>query len=285
MMSEPDFISEARIAILGLGLMGGSLALALRGHCQTLLACDPDLEALSLARQRGVVDEVSPDPAEILPRADVVILAAPLNTIFKLIDDLPTWHPGSAIVIDLGSTKSRVVEALKSLPPRFDPLGGHPMCGKEVAGLANAEASIFQDAAFAFTPLERTSSRARAFADGLAMVIGSRPVWLDPATHDRWTAATSHLPYLLAAALSLATPAEAAPLVGPGFRSTSRVAATPAGTMLDVLLTNRENILKSLVGFRQQLEDLEGKLARDETAVLKHALDQGALRQRELVKA
>jgi prephenate dehydrogenase len=284
MMSEPDFISEARIAILGLGLMGGSLALALRGRCQALSACDPDLGTVSLARQRGVVDEVSPDPAEVLSRADAVILAAPLNAIFRLIDDLPSWHPGSAIVLDLGSTKSRVVEALRSLPPRFDPLGGHPMCGKEVAGLANAEASIFQGATFAFTPLERTSTQARAFAEGLARVIGSRPVWLDPATHDRWAAATSHLPYLLAAALSLATPAEAAALVGPGFRSTSRVAATPAATMLDVLLTNRENILESLAGFRRHLEDLEGKLAAGETAALKQALDRSAMRQRELVK-
>jgi prephenate dehydrogenase len=285
MMSEPDFISEARIAILGLGLMGGSLALALRGRCRTLLASDPDLETLSLARRRGIVDRISPDPAEILPQADVVILAAPLNAIFRLIDDLPSWLPGRAIVLDLGSTKSRVVEALGSLPPRFDPLGGHPMCGKEVAGLANAEASIFQGATFAFTPLERTSSQTRVFANGLARAIGSRPLWLDPATHDRWAAATSHLPYLLAAALSLATPAEAAALVGPGFRSTSRVAATPAAIMLDVLLTNRENILESLARFRRQMEDLEVRLARDETAALKQALDRGALRQRELVKA
>lgn len=284
-MSEPDFISGARIAILGLGLMGGSLALALRGRCRALLASDPDLETLSLARQQGVVDRVSSDPAEILPQADVVILAAPLNAIFKLVADLSSWHPGSAIVLDLGSTKTQVVEALKSLPPRFDPLGGHPMCGKEVAGLANAEASIFQGATFAFTPLERTSPRARAFADGLARAIGSRPLWLDPDTHDRWAAATSHLPYLLAAALTLATPAEAAALVGPGFRSTSRVAATPAATMLDVLVTNRENILESLARFRRQLDNLEGKLSADETAALKQALDQGALRQRELVKA
>lgn len=284
-MSEPDFIAEARIAIVGLGLMGGSLALALRGRCRALLACDPDPETLSLARQRGVVDRVSPDPADILPQTDAVILAAPLSAIFSLIDDLPSWHPGPAIVLDLGSTKAQVVEALKSLPPRFDPLGGHPMCGKEVAGLANAEASIFQGATFAFTPLERTSSRARSFAEGLAAVIGCHSLWLDPATHDCWAAATSHLPYLLAAALTLATPTEAAPLVGPGFRSTSRVAATPAATMLDVLFTNRENILESLAQFRRQLENLEGKLAADETAALKQALDRGALRQRELVKA
>lgn len=284
-MSEPDFISNARIAILGLGLMGGSLALALRGRCPALWASDPDRETLSLARQRGIVDRVSPNPAEILPRADVVILAAPLNAILGLIDDLPALHPGSAIVLDLGSTKTQVVEALESLPSRFDPLGGHPMCGKEVAGLANAEASIFRGATFAFTPLKRSSPGARAFASQLARAIGSRPLWLDAATHDRWAAATSHLPYLLAAALALATPGEAAALVGPGFRSTSRVAATPAATMLDVLLTNRENILESLARFRRQLDDLEGRLSAHETVALKQALDRGALQQRELVEA
>jgi prephenate dehydrogenase len=284
-MNEPDFISEARIAILGLGLMGGSLTLALRGRCRAIWASDPDRETISQARQRGIVEQVSTDPAEILPQADVVILAAPLDAIFSLIGKLPDWHPGSAIVLDLGSTKTQVVEALESLPLRFDPLGGHPMCGKEVSGLANAEASIFRGATFAFTPLERTSPRARAFASGLARTIGSRPLWLDAATHDRWAAATSHLPYLLASALALSTPVEAAALIGPGFRSTSRVAATPAATMLDVLLTNRENILESLARFRRQLDDLESRLSADETTALKQALDRGALRQRELVEA
>ena len=90
-----------------------------------------------------------------MPAADVVILATPLNAILKFIAELPSYHPGSAIILDLGSTKAQVVQALESLPSRFDPLRGHPMCGKETAGLENADGAIYQDAAFAFVAVER----------------------------------------------------------------------------------------------------------------------------------
>ena len=281
-MSEPDFLSSSRIAIVGLGLMGGSLALALRGRCQTLLACDLDPETLSLARRMDLVDQISSDPVEILPAADVVILATPLSAILKIISELPSLHPGSTMVLDLGSTKAQVVQALESLPSRFDPLGGHPMCGKETTGLENAEAAIYQGATFVFSALERTSSKAREFAEQLAQTIGAQALWMDPDTHDQWSAATSHLPYLIAAALSTATPSQFSPLVGTGFRSTTRVAATPASIMLDVLSTNRAYILESLNRFRKELDSLEGKLSGAEFHSLNIALNESAEHQRAL---
>ena len=249
-MKEPDFLSSSRIAIAGLGLMGGSLALALRDRCRSLLAYDPDQDAIAHALQNNIVDQASTNPVEILPLADVVVLAAPLKAILDLIQELPSFHPGSPIVFDLGSTKVEVIQAMDGLPSRFDPFGGHPMCGKETGGLRYADPSIFQGAAFAFTALQRTSSRARSFAEHLAAAIGSQPLWIDPETHDQWTAATSHLPYLIASALSSSTPLETAPLIGTGFRSTTRIAAAPASTMLDVLDTNRSNVLESLHRFR-----------------------------------
>lgn len=282
-MSEPDFLTSSRIAIVGLGLMGGSLAFTLRGRCQALLACDPDPEILSLARQLDLVDDISPDLADVLPSADVVILATPLNVILEIIQELPNLHPGSAIVLDLGSTKTQVVKALQNLPSKFDPIGGHPMCGKEKIGLANADPSIFQGATFAFTSLQRTSSKARAFAEQLANAIGSQVLWIEPDTHDLWSAATSHAPYLVAAALSSATPDQSKPLVGPGFRSTTRVAATPTSIMLDVLSTNRVNILESLKKFRKELDSLEEKLSHGEFEALNTALMESAEHQRTLV--
>ncbi|MES0360762.1 MAG: prephenate dehydrogenase/arogenate dehydrogenase family protein [Anaerolineales bacterium] len=282
-MSEPDFLSTSRIAIAGLGIMGGSLALALRDSCRSLLAYDPDPDTISLALHNKIVDHASSIPAEIFPQADVIILAAPLNAILDLIQDLPNLHPGSPIVFDIGSSKVEVVRALDGLPARFDPFGGHPMCGKEIAGLENADPSIFQGAVFALTALPRTSRKARMFANQLALALGSQALWLDPQTHDRWTAATSHLPYLVAAALSSSTPPDSAPLVGPGFRSTTRVAATPASTMLDVLVTNREYILESLNEFRQALDIMEGYLSKGDYQSLKTDLDLSAAHQRELL--
>jgi prephenate dehydrogenase len=281
-MSEPDFLSKAQVAILGLGLMGGSLALALHGRCRALVACDPDENTVSLAQKRQIVDRISPDPASILPESDVIVLAAPIHEILALIEKIPTWHPGGAIVLDLGSTKNRITQALEKMPARFDPIGGHPMCGKETGGLTQAQGDLFEGTTFAFTPLPRTSQRARALAEDLARATGSRTLWLDAATHDRWTAATSHLPYLVASALTLATPPEAAALTGPGFRSTTRVAATPSSIMLDVLATNRENLFKSLGRFREQLNRLEEQLKQEKSTELKASLDSGARLQRAL---
>lgn len=277
-MSSADLL-HTRVAILGLGLMGGSLAMALRGRCQTLFGADPDPTTVRMASQRRIVDRATQDPAEILPQSDLVVLAAPVSAILDLILQLPDLHPGQAVVLDLGSTKAEITRALATLPERFDPLGGHPMCGKDKLSLTNADPDLFRGAVFTFTPLPRTTLRGRALAEQLARIIGAHPMWLDPQTHDRWTAATSHVPYLVAAALAGATPAEAAPLVGPGFRSTTRLAATPTSVTLGMLATNRAEILAFLGHFRQWLDALEGALNSQDWVVLKEFLDEAARRQ------
>ena len=280
--AKPPFFACDRLAILGLGLMGGSLAMALRGQCAGLLGIDPDPAAVQLALARGVVDQAATDPAGLLAEADVIILAAPVNTILELLAALPELHPGPAVVLDLGSTKARIVEAMEKLPERFDPIGGHPMCGKERSGLANADPQLFRGTPFAFTPLARTRPRARKFAAALAGALGAAPLWLDPATHDRWVAATSHLPFLVSNALAACTPLEAATLVGSGFRSATRLAPTPANMMLDILMTNRENVLAALGSFRQQLDQLDALLTDCDSPTLGKLLEAGARQQQSL---
>jgi prephenate dehydrogenase len=275
-MSEPDFLADARIAIVGLGLMGGSLALALRDRCHALLGCDLDPATLRSAHQQNLFDKLSPHLAEILPGTDVVILATPVKAILDTIPQLPGLHPGSPIVLDLGSTKVKIAEALNKLPSRFDPLGGHPMCGKETSGFDSADPDLFRGAVFAFTSLERTSSKAKYFAQQITAVLGSKLLWIDPENHDRWTSATSHLPYLVASALAVSTPEIAKPLVGPGFRSTTRIAATPAGIMLDVLESNQENILQDLDRFMLQMNQFKTLLMAGEYPDLESALEEGA---------
>jgi prephenate dehydrogenase len=273
---------DLHVAIVGLGLMGGSLALALRGRVARLYGIDSDQETRTLALERDVVDEVDSSGDTILPKAELIILATPICAILEMIEQLPALHPGSPVVVDIGSTKGEVVEALGKLPERFDPLGGHPMCGKERLSLANADPAIFQGAAFAFTPLQRTSPRARVIAEQLATEVGSRPLWLDPITHDRWTAATSHLPYLIASALSLATPTEAAPLVGPGFRSTTRVAAQKPAMFLDIVKTNRVNLINGISQFRNELDAIQSCLEGGDFDELEVILSHSSAQQREL---
>jgi len=282
-MDDPGFLSSARVAILGLGLMGGSLALALKGKCASLVGADPQPSARRLAMEGEVVERVSANPAEILPEADVVILAAPVQAIIDLIGKLPALHPGRAVVLDLGSTKRQIMDAMGELPERFDPIGGHPMCGKEKSSLAHAEATLFQGAPFAFSPLERTSSQGRALADELAGAVGAVPLWLDAETHDRWTAATSHLPYLLASALAICTPLEARPMVGPGFRGTARLSGSSTVMMLDILATNRQNILASLEKYGEQLDILKDLLGREDFSALQVLLAKGAGRYEDFI--
>ncbi len=278
---EPGFFA-ARVAILGLGLMGGSLALALRGRCIHLTGIDPDPYTLSLAETLHLADDLAASPGKLLAQAEVVILATPVHTILDLLVQLPGLHPGPAVVLDLGSTKSEIVRAMAALPERFDPLGGHPMCGKEQSSLAQAEAGLFRNAPFAFVPLERTSPRARLLAERLAHLLGARSLWLDAERHDRWVAATSHVPYLVANALAGATPPECAPLAGSGFRSTARLAVSPEHVMMDILTTNSDNVLSACRRMRSRLEQIEQQLAAGDLTALRQTLAEGAANQRKI---
>ena len=275
-MEDPYFFTNTKIAIVGLGLMGGSLAMGLRDRCQTLLAVDPDPATRARSLENTVVDQISADPAEILPQADLIVLAAPVGVILEFIPRLPKLVPQPVVILDIGSTKVQICQALDDLPPRFETIGGHPMCGKAVNGLAHAEAGLFRDAPFAFTPLFRTTERARETADQLAYALHARPLWIGPNTHDSWVAATSHLPHFLATALVLSTEAEASHLVGPGFRSTSRLAGSPSSVTLPIMETNRSHILEAIERFRIHLDELENCLTEGDYLALKNYLDTGA---------
>jgi prephenate dehydrogenase len=274
-MEEPDFkLAKSKIAIVGLGLMGGSLALALRGRCAALYGIGPRRATLDLALSQQIVDDADTDPANILPKVDLVILASPIPAILAFLEQLPAYTPNPCIVIDMGSTKKAIVEAMSRLPERFDPIGGHPICGKEKLSLANAERTLYYAAPFLLTPLERTSARALSAAHQIIDVIGAKAKTLDAVEHDRILAATSHLPFLVSSALALATPEDVVPFVGPGFKSTSRLAGTPSSMMMGVMQTNRENILKSLREMQTQLAQIESVLSSEDFAKLESILDE-----------
>jgi len=279
MDTDIPFFARMNIAILGLGLMGGSLAMALHGQCKSLSGMDSNPQTLALAKELKLADILSSDTREVVAQSDAVILATPISSIISLINNLPDFHPGSPIVMDIGSTKTQIMKFMANLPPRFDPIGGHPMCGKENLSLRNADPALFKDAPFALVRLDRTSKKALAFASNLCSIIGSKPLWITAELQDKWTAATSHLPYLIASALVQATPEESAPLVGPGFRSTTRLAATPPSIMVDILMTNRENILDSIGRFKKCISDLEDLLRNEEYKALSEVLEMSRKRK------
>lgn len=283
-MDKPGFtLQDANIAMIGLGLMGGSMALSLKERCRRLSALDLHLPTLELACRQEIVHLAESDPAKALADPDLVILACPVPAILDWLERLPEYIQHPCIVLDLGSSKRTIVAALETLPENFDPIGGHPICGRERLSLANAEHFLYRDAPFVLTSLSRTSERARSAALQVVGALGAEPVWLDADDHDRILGATSHLPYLLSSALADSTESDAAPLVGPGFRSSARLAGTPSSMMLGVLLSNADNVLVSIKNFRQSLDEIESALLDDNRDALKTALDNARSKYQSLV--
>ena len=253
-------LKDSTIGIYGLGLMGGSLALSLKGHCSRIIGFDSDPSTLELALAKNIVDQAEASSIQTFPRLDVLILATPVPVILNFIQQIPSLIPNPCIIMDLGSTKRDIVESMTSLPKCFDLIGGHPICGKEKLGLENADGNLYQGAPFIITPLERTTQRAKSAVTQIVSVIGANVIEMSAADHDRILASTSHLPYLVSSALAHATPQEFASLAGPGFRSTSRLAGTPSHMMIGILKSNRDNVLKAIKDFCHSLTEIEAVL-------------------------
>jgi prephenate dehydrogenase len=234
--------------------MGGSLAMALleRSLCQEVVGVARRAETVREAIEWGVAHRATTDLAEGVAGADIIVLSTPVRTILRQIHQLAVTPLDPCLLLDLGSTKSDIVTAMKELPPHVMPVGAHPMCGKERAGLAAAESTLFERAPWVLVPLPRTTAPALDLARELATAVGARPLVMDAERHDRLVAAISHLPYSLAVALMLTVTEIGAEdelvwdLASSGFRDTSRLAASDVRMMLDILLTNRTAICDSL---------------------------------------
>jgi len=281
-------LADSLVAIVGLGLMGGSLAGALQGHCRELVGVARRPEALEMALARGWIDRGATRLADGVRQADVVILALPVRAILSTLDEIGALLPAGCLLMDLGSTKARIVARMEQLPAHVQALGGHPMCGKELAGIQAADPAIYRGSTFILTPLPRTSEPALALGRALVEASGAHPLVLDPARQDFLVATLSHLPYLLACALvgtadALTSPDPAAwKIVAGGFRDTSRVAGSDVTMMLDILLTNREAVLKALDTCQGQLAHVAHLLETGDEERLRTALTTMRVKRKEM---
>ena len=250
--------------MLGTGLIGGSIGLGLR-RADTSLAIagyDLDPESSRAALELGALTHVSPDPAQAIEGADLVVMAIPLGQFQPLLDLIRDHLPDHATVTDVASAKAAVVTAGEAaIGPRF--VGGHPMAGSEREGIEAADPDLFRDASWILTPTETTSSEAYGSAAALATSLGARVVAVEPEEHDRLVARLSHVPQIVASALvAMVTGAgdrEAfLGLAGGGFRDVTRIAASDPGMWISILRTNREAVLSSL----SSLEGVLGRAAR-----------------------
>ena len=282
-------LEEANIVVIGLGLMGGSIAGALRGKCGRGIGVARRGETVEQALAHGLIDEGTIDMREAVRDADIVIIATPVRTIVRIVHEIgPSLSPGS-LLLDLGSTKVDIVSAMEGLPAHVQPLGAHPMCGKELSGISAADPGLYWGKTFILVPLSRTSPQAVDAGRDLARAVGAVPLVItDTRRHDFLVGTLSHLPYLLAGALVRTADATTSQdpaaweIVASGFRDTSRVAASEVDMMTDIVLTNGREILKALQEYASQLHELERLIDDRDAQGLKKALSYAREKRMEM---
>ena len=271
-------LADAAVCVVGAGLMGGSAALGLRGKVASIGLVEARQDVCEQATDRGFADWAGSD-LTMAARADFVILATPVRTLVRQVSELGYILKPGAIIIDLGSVKGPVVEAMNALPERIAAVGGHPMCGKEVSGFAHAEADLFHGARFVLCRSARTTARAWSAARQLVEALGAQMVEIDPSRHDTVVAAISHLPYVVASALALTAGDEARlddaawRLASTGFKDTSRLAGSDVTMMADILLENKAAVLDAIQAAEGHLATLRELIETGDVARLRFTLE------------
>jgi prephenate dehydrogenase len=268
-----------RLAILGVGLLGGSVARAARaqGLAREIVGVGRDRQRLAPAVEDGVLDRAVTDVAEGVRGADLVVLAATVLANESLLAQVWRHAEDGALITDVGSTKRGIVHAAERLaatrPLAF--VGSHPMAGSEKSGYAIARADLFHGALVVVTPTEATDPRAVKAVTEFWEAIGARVATLDPESHDRAVAAISHVPHVVAWALMDAVARfepTALEVAARGFKDTTRIAASDPAMWRDILVANADAVLATLGGFRRALDELEGLVAARDAAGLEAAL-------------
>ncbi|HLI68419.1 MAG TPA: prephenate dehydrogenase/arogenate dehydrogenase family protein [Ktedonobacteraceae bacterium] len=243
-----------KIAIVGLGLIGGSLGLALhQAHAaQQITGYDLGRGVSDRARRIGAIDQVYTTLEDAVRGAELIILATPVGAMRALLQSMATMASSGAVITDVASTKNQVINwAEEFLPGNLYFVGGHPMAGKEVSGVESADPTLFQNRIYCLTPTKKTSPAALNKVAQMIEMLGARVRFLEPAEHDGQVAQVSHLPFVAAAAL-MNTVAEssswgdAALLASSGFRDTTRLAAGNPEMYRDICLTNSEALVRAL---------------------------------------
>jgi len=271
----------ARLTVAGVGLIGGSFAVAARAAkiAGEVVGFGRSAQSLETARARGLVDRVTRDAREAAA-ADVILLAAPLAACAGIAAALAPHARSGTVLTDVGSVKAAPLAQLEAAWARVGPVvGAHPIAGAETAGPAAARADLFRGRVCILTPTPTTDAGALAFVRGLWEAVGARVEEMPATVHDELLARVSHLPHLVAWALvGAAGRARAAgrdPLdyAGSGFRDTTRIAASPATLWAEILLANRTPLARGLSELRAELAELERLVAAGDAGALAQALE------------
>jgi prephenate dehydrogenase len=254
------------LAVIGVGLMGGSLGLAARrAGAREVLGVSRSPATLDLAIERGAITAACPSIAEAAAAADVVVVATPVRLVVEHVKAALRAAGPDTIVSDVGSTKSPLMRALTPVEQRRC-IGGHPLCGSETAGVSNARASLYEGATYFLTPGAHADPEAYGRLCAVVGELGARPVAIDPDEHDRLMAVMSHLPHVLANVLMTQAgqhpgARDALLSAGPSFRDLTRIAGSNRRVWSDIFLDNRAALLAAMATFQEGLQEVLAALA------------------------
>ena len=258
-------MTQPRISIIGTGLIGASIGLGLaarRDRNYEILGADRDRSNARTARKLGALDREVGSLEEAAGGAGLVVLAVPVTAARQILQDIGPYLDPNAVVTDVCSTKADIMRwAQESLPPTVSFVGGHPMAGKEQSGPSAASADLFKDATWAVTPSPRADERAVGVVLGLIDALGASPLYIDPAEHDQYAAAISHVPLLASVALFRMVRdshgwEDASLLAGPGFRDLTRLASGDPVMSRDIMITNRDAVLHWIGRLQEELSTI-----------------------------
>jgi prephenate dehydrogenase len=265
-----------RLAIVGVGLLGGSVAKAVRARAlaREIVGIGRDLGRMAPALRDGALDRATTDVAEGVAGAERIVLAAPVLANETVLARVWQAAPAGAVLTDVGSTKRGIVTAAERLAagrPEVHFVGSHPMAGSEKAGYGVARVDLFQGATVVVTPTESTDAAVAKSIGEFWAALGARVVVLDPDSHDRAVAAISHLPHVAAWALVDAVvkfEPDALQIAARGFKDTTRIAASDPDVWREILLDNRAAVQASLAAYRQALDEIERLVAGGDASAL-----------------
>ena len=275
-----------RVTIVGLGLMGGSLGMALKRHrlAKTVVGLSRTSATLRRAVRRGAIDVGTTDLAAAVRGADLVVLATPVDDIIPLAKRAVRSMRAGSILTDVGSTKIRIVAVLeRSMPTGVAFVGGHPLAGSEARGIEAADAHLYVGAICIVTPTPRTNRAALRRVEQLWRPLVGRVVRMSPHDHDRAMASTSHLPHVLASCLVRTAQPRDLPTAAPSFREMTRLAKSDPDLWDDIFFTNQRLLLGAMDQFSRQWRALRAMLAGSRRAAFRRALAQ-AKRTRDAIQ-
>ena len=278
------------ITIVGLGLIGGSLAKALKesNQVETVVGIDTDEETIQYALERGIIDTGTSDINDVAAGSDIIVIATHVGLISETVNSLYKCAPEGAIITDVGSVKSSIVKAIETeQPDKFHFVAGHPIAGTENSGVRSADSKLFKDRRCILTPTDKTDSEAKSKVKSMWELVGSQVYEMDPERHDHIFGIVSHLPHVVAYSLmnSVLNAEDSEQLMdfaGGGLKDYTRVAASSPEMWVEIFKANKDQLLSSINLFKNSLEKIESAIENEDFDSLKKELEKAASAKRKL---